>query len=456
MSKGAPNKILNRSAYYIHDGKIYPLTPEKKAEFIAVNELFAQKGYRVLAVCIQEERDNDSVFLGLVTLFDPPREGVSEAIAACYNAGIRVTVITGDYGVTAEAICRQIGVIQKDQDFIALTGNEIEAMSNEELQTILKNDVPTIFSRTLPQHKYKIVEAYKANGEIVAVTGDGVNDVLTLKAANIGIAMGQSGSDVTREVVDVILLDDSFATIVVAIEQGRAIYQNISKFLTYIFASNMAQVIPYFLMVFFNMPLALTVLQILVIDLGTDLLPALALGMEEPEANILNHPPRKLDQHLLNKKMIVRSYLFLGLIEAVFSLTAFFYIWYSNGYGLKELMSMGNLIATGNVSSEVMSIYIYATDMTLAMVIASQIGNVFACKSDRLSVFKMSISKAMKFAVLSEIIIALLIFNVPLLHDIFGVMPIRMEHLIIIFLAPFGLLALEEMRKLIVRKVLTK
>lgn len=165
MSKGAPNKILNRSAYYIHDGKIYPLTPEKKTEFIAVNELFAQKGYRVLAVCIQEERDNDSVFLGLVTLFDPPREGVSEAIAACYNAGIRVTVITGDYGVTAEAICRQIGVIQKDQDFIALTGNEIEAMSNEELQTILKNDVPTIFSRTLPQHKYKIVEAYKANGE---------------------------------------------------------------------------------------------------------------------------------------------------------------------------------------------------------------------------------------------------------------------------------------------------
>lgn len=453
VSKGAPNKILNRCAFYIQDGKPHPMTEEKKAEFLEINESFARNGYRVLAVSVQEERDADTVFLGMVTLFDPPREGVKEAIQSCYDAGIRVTVITGDYGVTAEAICRQIGVIKDNDDFLSLTGNEVEAMSDEELQNVLRQNKPTIFSRTVPQHKYKIVEAYKAIGEIVAVTGDGVNDVLALKSANIGIAMGKSGSDVTREVADVILLDDSFTTIVTAIEQGRAIYQNIKKFLTYILASNMAEVIPYFLMVFFNMPLALTVLQILAIDLGTDLLPALALGMEEPEPGILHQAPRKLDEHLLNSKLILRAYFFLGLIEAVLSLAAFFFIWMGvNGYSLAELRTLGDVIATGNVSAQVMSIYVYSTAITLAMVIACQIGNVFACKSETVSIFKSKISKVMKIALVSEVVVALLIFYFPPFQNVFGVTSIEFGHLWMLFLAPIVLLGLEELRKLIVRK----
>ena len=280
----------------------------------------ASEGYRLLAIAytdqVEESEPNlmNLILLGLVVMYDPPKEGVREAIADCYKAGIKVTVVTGDYSLTAAAIARQIGIVQ-DQ-YIAITGAELEKMSKEELAKKIDTDIPVIFARTTPKDKLKIVETYQSLGHIVAVTGDGLNDVLALRKADIGISMGKKGSDAAIESSDVVLLDDNFATIVEAVKEGRAIYDNIQKFITYILASNIPEVIPFLVMGIFNMPLALTVLLVLAIDLGTDLMPAISLGEEHPDEDVLDYPPRKPNENILNKKVLLRSYGFLGVIEA--------------------------------------------------------------------------------------------------------------------------------------------
>ena len=238
------------------------------------------------------------ILSGLVGLEDPPRPEVPEAIARCDAAGIRVIMVTGDHPHTAQAIAREIGLLKTEQP-VVITGDELRRLSPAQLQLAL--DAPEIlFARVAAEQKMHLVEALQKKGEIVAVTGDGVNDAPALKAADIGIAMGLSGTDVAKEAADMILLDDNFASIVSAIEEGRAVFDNLRKFLTYILSSNIPELVPYLAFVLFRIPLPLTIIQILAVDLGTDMLPALALGAEKPDPEVMRRPPRARNERLLS------------------------------------------------------------------------------------------------------------------------------------------------------------
>ncbi len=320
-------------------------------------------------------------------MFDPPRPEVAEAIAQCHQAGIAVTMVTGDYGLTAEAIAHQIGLVTGKARVV--TGEGMGHLSDAQLRQILHRRTGLIFARMMPEHKLRLVQAYKDLGHIVAVTGDGVNDAPALRAANIGIAMGMSGTDVAREAADIVLIDDNFATIISAIEQGRAVYQNIRKFITYILASNVAEVVPFLAMVALKIPPALIIMQILAVDLGTDMVPALALGAEEPEIGIMEQPPRKKSHPLLDSSLLLRAYCFLGLIEAVAGMTGFLAVWWSHGYTITELQAVSPAILSHSGDAATTALYQQATTVTLAIIVACQDGNVFACRSERVSIFRL-------------------------------------------------------------------
>jgi magnesium-transporting ATPase (P-type) len=290
----------------------------------------AQSGLRVLALAYrllvsdEPEREAGLTLCGLIGLEDPPRPEVSAAIANCRSAGIKVIMVTGDHPVTAEAIAREIGLVRSETP-VVLRGDSLPRMTKTQLQLAL--DAPEIlFARVTAEQKMLIVQALQRKGEIVAVTGDGVNDAPALKAADIGIAMGVTGTDVAKEAADMILLDDNFASIVSAVEEGRAVFENLRKFLTYILTSNIPELMPYLAFVLFRIPLPLTVIQILAVDLGTDMLPALALGAEAPQPGLMQQPPRPRTERLLHWPLLIRAYLWLGMMEAAVSLAAFFYV----------------------------------------------------------------------------------------------------------------------------------
>jgi calcium-translocating P-type ATPase len=275
LCKGAPEVLLERCASVQLADCLAPLTPELRASLRKAEEEMAHDGLRVLAFACRdlpasyerEHAEEEMTLLGFIGLEDPPRAEVPAAIASCFAAGIRVIMVTGDHPRTAAAIARQIGLTRSTEPHV-ITGDELERLSDTELQLALDHEV--IFARVAADQKMRIVAALKRKGEIVAVTGDGVNDAPALKTADIGIAMGATGTDVAREAADMILLDDNFANIVAAIEEGRAVYANIRKFLTYILASNVPELIPYLAFVLFRIPLPLTIIQILAVDLGND------------------------------------------------------------------------------------------------------------------------------------------------------------------------------------------
>lgn len=453
FTKGDPGKVIEHCSFIFKDGQVAPITPEEKNQYHAVNDEMASEGYRLLAIAYtdqlktEEPKQDDLILLGLVVMYDPPKEGVREAIADCSKAGIKVTVVTGDYSLTAAAIARQIGIIQ--DEYIAITGTELEKMSKEELAKKIDTDIPVIFARTTPKDKLKIVETYQEIGHIVAVTGDGLNDVLALRKADIGISMGKKGSDAAIESSDVVLLDDHFTTIVEAVKEGRAIYENIQKFITYILASNIPEVVPFLIMGFFNMPLALTVLLVLAIDIGTDLIPAMSLGEEMPDEDVLDYPPRKPKENILNKYVLLRAYGFLGVIEACMMFVIYFLTWNHFGYSLAELPTVTSAIVNGTASEQVMHVYHYAITLAFGAVIACQIGNVLECRSSRLSFVK-SLKKKnhlMIWGIIVEIALFLLIAYVPFMQMLFGTTAPKISHLAILLICPVVLIILEEVRK---------
>jgi Ca2+-transporting ATPase len=287
-------------------------------------------------------------------------------------------MITGDYGLTAESLARRIGMITGPSPKI-LTGAELELLDEPQLLEMLDQDI--IFARMAPEHKMRLVAAYQKRGEVVAVVGDGVNDAPALRKADIGIAMGISGTDVAREAAGVVLTHDNFELIVRGIEEGRAVYDNLRKFMTYILASNVPEVLPFILTALFNLPLVLTVLQILIIDLGTDLLPALALGMEKPEPDILNRPPRKKDQPLLDKTLLARSIAWLGPLEAILCYAGFsFVLWINSSQDFPNIKILREFIP--HINGQV-DIQLVGSTVFLAGVIIAQVGNAFACRSEK-------------------------------------------------------------------------
>ena len=355
------------------------------------------------------------------------------------------------YGLTAEAIAQQIGLV--DGKARVVTGEEMGHLSDAQLCQILQQKSGLIFARVQPEQKLRLVQAYIGMGHTVAVTGDGVNDAPALRAANIGIAMGLSGTDVAREAADIVLIDDNFATIISAIEEGRAVYQNIRKFITYILSSNIPELLPFLAMVFFKIPPALVILQILAIDLGTDMIPALALGAEEPEAGILLQPPRKKSKPLLDKSLMLRAFLFLGLLEGVVGMIGFLLVWRSNGYGITELQGMTSAILARSGTATQMAIYHQATTVTLAAIVACQVGNVFACRSERTSIFSLGFfsNRLIWLGIAVEWALILSIIYFPPLQKVFATAPLSPWQWSLLILCPPLILIADEIRKKIVQ-----
>jgi calcium-translocating P-type ATPase len=418
FTKGAPAELLTRcDSRYTDDGPA-PLTRGDRRAVMEAIDSSAKDGLRVLGVAqrpVSAPRDDVESgleFLGLIAMHDPPRTEVEAAIGRCRSAGIRIVMITGDYGVTAEAIGRRIGMIESESIRV-VNGSELEGLDDAELADILDGDV--VFARSAPVHKLRVVEALQAKGEVVAVTGDGVNDAPALKKADIGVAMGQTGTDVAKEAADIILLDDNFASIVAAVEEGRAVYDNIKKFTTYILTSNTPEAVPFVVFAFSGgrIPIALDVMHILAIDLGTDLAPALALGAEKPEPDVMERPPRSLDAHLIDRKLLTRSYLWLGPLQAAFVMAAFF-----GAYRLAGVQGWIDLPSDG-------PIYRSATAMALAAVVATQIGNLFAQRSVRVSLLRMGLgnNRLLWWGILSEVLVIVLIVFVPAVQDVIGTAP---------------------------------
>ncbi|MDP2624804.1 MAG: HAD-IC family P-type ATPase, partial [Candidatus Peregrinibacteria bacterium] len=290
--KGAPDEVIKCCTHVYENGKIIKLTPKKKKEIQKVNMEMAEKTLRVLAFAEREMDgqgipkdkkgyskalvESKMVFLGLMGMIDPPRKEVFEAVAKAHTAGIKIYMVTGDYGPTAHAIGKELGIVKGDNIEI-ITGSQLKQYNDKKLRKLLRDkDKEVLFARVSPEHKLKIVRALKHNGEIVAMTGDGVNDAPALKRADIGVAMGITGTDVSKEAADMVLVDDSFGTIVTAIEEGRTIYNNLKKFVFYIFSCNIGELLTVFTAIILGIPAPLTAILILAVDLGTDVLPAIA------------------------------------------------------------------------------------------------------------------------------------------------------------------------------------
>ncbi len=463
FTKGSPLDVLQSCQQILREGQLEALSEAERAEVTAANDAFANQGYRVLGVATQQPEESlqqdaqaleqKLIFVGLVAMIDPPRAEVAEALAQCHQAGIQVTMVTGDYGLTAEAIARRIGLVNSKARVV--TGEDMGHLSDAQLRQILQQKSELIFARVQPEQKLRLVQAYIAMGHIVAVTGDGVNDAPALRAAHIGIAMGMSGTDVAREAADIVLIDDNFATIVSAIEQGRAVYQNIRKFITYILASNMAEFLPFLAMVFLKIPPALVILQILAIDLGTDMLPALALGAEQPEEGILLQTPRKKTKPLLDKSLLLRAYCFLGLLEGLAGMTGFLLVWWANGYGITELQAINAAILAQSANATQMAIYHQATTVTLAAIVACQDGNVFACRSERVSIFRLGFlsNRLIWLGIAIEWVLILSIIYIAPLHKIFATAPLAPWQWLLLILCPPLLLMADELRKRIVHRM---
>ncbi|MHB8780093.1 MAG: cation-translocating P-type ATPase [Candidatus Geothermincolia bacterium] len=454
LVKGAPVEVLNLCDRIWEPGGVRPITAEDRESLVRQNDAYAREALRVIGFAYrdgletqrhyeEDEVERDLIFVGLAAMMDPPRPEVEQALAECRTAGIRVIMITGDYGVTAESIARRIGLVAGDGVRV-VSGLEIDAMSEEQLVELL-GQPQLIFARVSPEHKMRVALALKSRGEIVAMTGDGVNDAPALKAADIGVAMGITGTDVAKDAAEMILTDDNFASIVHAIEEGRAVYTNIKRFVTYILASNIPEIIPFLLFVILKVPLPLTVLQILAVDLGTDLLPALALGTEKPEPGLMQRPPRAPDERLLSVALFARAYGFLGPVEALMSLVAFFLVYLMNGWG--PSMGISAMADSGPV-------YIMATAACFAAIVATQIGNGFACRTERESIFKVGFASNTFYlwGIVSEIALLIALLYLPPLARFFEVSGIPgLMWLFLIAIAPSCLVA-DELRKAILRR----
>jgi sodium/potassium-transporting ATPase subunit alpha len=463
FTKGAPEAVLALCTRAKMHGEILPMTRDDRASILAQSRSFAEQAYRVLAVAMRdvahqpehievETIEKDLTFLGLVAMMDPPRREVPEAIAKCRQAGMRVIMITGDHPLTALAIARKIGLmpkqaIQQPADFApVIEGAQLDKMSETQLRQLLTPSRPgefdPVFARMAPRHKLQVVSALKELGEVVAVTGDGVNDAPALKKANIGVAMGIAGTDVAKETADMILLDDNFATIVSAIEEGRTVYDNIRKFSTYILASNVPEIVPFLGYGFVGIPLALTIPQVLAVDLGTDMIPALGLGTERPHSDVMDLPPRPRNERLLSLPLLLRAYLFLGIVEAAVAMAGFFLYLYSQGWTWGAPLDWSS------------PLYKQATTVTFAGIVLAQVANVFACRSDHLSVTRLGwfTNPLILWGIVTELSILVLITYTPMGNDVFGTSPLPAWIFGPLVLGALALLFAEESRKFIANR----
>ena len=456
-AKGAPEEVLARSTEIGGREMHRPLTEADREEVLAVLDRYAKEGLRVLAVARRrlppgaepperrEDAESGLNLLGLIALFDPPRPEVAEAVARCHSAGIRIIVITGDYGPTAAEIGRRVGIATDGAEVV--TGDELEVMSEAQLEELLRTDRELVFARSSPEAKLRITDALQADGQVVAMTGDGVNDAPALRRADIGVAMGLAGTDVAREAATMVLTDDNFASIVAAVEAGRQVYDNVRKFILYIFAHATPEVVPFLVFALSGgaIPLPLTVLQILAIDLGTEILPALALGREPPEPGLMDRAPRPRSEGVIQRSLLTRAWLFLGLIEAALVLGGFFFVLLGAGWSPGDPVSGGHPLHDD---------YLRATTMTFAGIVACQIGTALAARTERASLRSVGFfsNRLLLWAIASEIVFAAGLIYVDPLQDAFGMTALQPVDLAV--LAPFPLIVwgADELRRLLRRR----
>lgn len=398
--KGAPERLINKCTHIYEDGTIKLLTHQKKTQILDSVENMSNRALRCIGGAYKENNltrdektlENNLIFLGIAGIIDPPRPEVKEAVKKCRLAGIRPVMITGDHKNTAYAIGKDLNIVtSKDQ---VITGEELEKINDEELKEKVKNI--RIFARVTPKHKLRIVRAFKQTGNIVAMTGDGVNDAPAIKEADIGIAMGISGTDVTKEASAMILMDDNFSTIVSAVEEGRTIYDNIRKFIRYLLSCNLGEVLTMFLASLLYLPTPMLPIQILFVNLATDGLPAIALGVDPADKDIMNQQPRDKKEGVfargLTEKILVRGCL-IGICTLLSFIGGMYY-----GMSLETCRTMA-----------------------LATLVMSQLFHVFECRSERHSIFEIKLfsNPYLVLAVLSSVIMLLSIIYVPFLRQIF-------------------------------------
>jgi magnesium-transporting ATPase (P-type) len=439
-AKGAPVAIVERTA----------LRPAARSAVLAAADALARDSLRVLAIARRtdcpdgvgaDELERDLELLGLVGMEDPPRPEVPDAVAACRAAGMRVIMVTGDHGLTAEAIARRIGLI--DERARILDGAAIERLDQPSLARELAQP-EVVVSRVTPEQKLRIAEALRAAGEVVAMTGDGVNDAPALRAADIGIAMGRGGTDVAREAADIVLLDDNFATIAAAVEEGRAVYDNIRRFAQYHFSSNVAELMAFLAWGLSGgaIPLPLVVMQILAIDLGTDLVPAIALGTERAEPGIMRRPPRPRRERLLNRRTLGRVYGFVGPIVGIAGLASFFTAFLLGGWSpFEPLPDEGDL-------------YVQATAMAYAGIVMGQVGAGLAFRTSRESLRSVGLlsNRFLLIGIAFEIALLFAMLWLPPLQDAFHMAPLDPRAWLLLALWPVVVVAAEELRKAMLRR----
>lgn len=406
LAKGAPDVLLDRCSNILWDGKVIPLTGTLRSKVLAANEGMAKAALRVIGfayrelkpgeeACDAEQAEKQLIFVGLTGMIDPPRKEVRPAIQLSRKAGIKTVMITGDHQTTAEAIATQLGILPASG--VAVTGQQLSGMSDEELEK--RVDDIYVYARVSPEHKLRIVKALQKRGHVVAMTGDGVNDAPAIKAADIGIAMGITGTDVSKEASSLILSDDNFSTIVAAIEEGRGIYENIRKFIRYLLASNVGEIMTMFIAMMMGMPLPLVPIQILWVNLVTDGLPAMALGVDQPEKDLMRHKPRAAKENIfarrLGWKIISR-----GILIGVCTLAAFWLTLRVNPGDPAHLVK--------------------AQTVAFATLVMAQLIHVFDCRSSR-SIFHRNPfqNRYLVLAVLSSVVLLLGVVYIEALQPIF-------------------------------------
>lgn len=452
--KGAPREMLALCTQVLQNGQACPMPASLRQQITAANDHFARLGLRVLAVamrCLPADLslytpatvECELTFLGLLAMMDPPRLEVPEAVRKCHRAGIRIIMMTGDYGLTAESIARRIGILRYPElQPRIISGAELDRMDEPQLREALQHEV--IFARVAPEHKLRVVSALQACGHVVAVTGDGVNDAPALKKADIGVAMGRNGTDVAKEAASIVLTDDNFASIVNAVEEGRAVYANIKKFTSYIFTSNTPEAVPFIIFALSQgrIPLALNIMHILSVDLGTDMVPALALGAEAPEDGVMDRPPRNRQEHVITRSLLLRAYLWLGPLQSLATMAAFYWLYWTQGYWGQWL----DLPANG-------ALYQSATGMALAAVVTTQIGNLFAHRTERNSFFTSRLfdNRLIWIGLGTELLFLAAILYVPWLQDIIGTAAFPWPYWGFLFAWSPALLLVDEGRKALLR-----
>jgi len=455
--KGAPRETVDLCTRIKIDGRVVSLTDDMKQQVLASNDGMARNALRVLAVCERdlpaeivdyspETVETDLTLLGLVGMIDPPRPEVSDAVEHALSAGIRIVMITGDYGLTAEAIARRIGIVRRRSARV-ITGVELDAMTDDALKSELGSEQDLLFARVAPEDKLRVVSALKEMDQVVAVTGDGVNDAPALKRADIGIAMGLTGTDVSREAAVMILLDDSFASIVKAIEQGRGVYSNLKKMVTYLFSHNCGELFPYVFATLAGVHLVpLGVLQVLAIDLGSDVLPGLALGTERPEPGIMRRKPRPRTEKLMDKATLKRI-AFLGTVQSIGSVIGFLYVLLSHGWhwGDASWADPGN---PNNI------FYREAMTMTQAGIVLAQFANGFVIRTERASILKVGLFSN-RGIVAGELLGLLIIIGISYwgpLQSVFRTGPLSFVEWLILVATAATLFVAEETRKWLLRR----